>query len=239
MQDIVIRNLDYIFTVSTHAFASASLDTLVSLEKSLDSKSTELWSHRQLPTPTATFPAVINSEEDDSENEFFRTRDNNNAEKMDPHNERNQRFDSFLQPYDVANQEIGKQVRALRKKLQQIEILEEKQSKGYYLDSQQIAKLQTRPVLENSLVELGVPLETIQVKSTSPVDQGTKKQRKKSRRKPTHGEEVHGSYESDVKLNTVKGFLPSEASHVDPKVISRKSESCYTLISMPLLLKLI
>ncbi|KAI3793689.1 hypothetical protein L1987_36309 [Smallanthus sonchifolius] len=218
-EEIVIRNLDYIFTVSTHAFASASPDVLVNLEKSLDSKSSELWSHRRLPTPTATFPAVINSEEDDSDIEFFRTRDKN-GEKMDSQKERNQRFDSFLQPYDVANHEIGKQVRALRKKLQQIEILEEKRSKGYHLDSQQIAKLQTRPVLENSLVELGVPVETIQAKSTSPVDQkneGTKKQRKKSRRKQQHGEDVHGSYDTDTKLNAVEGFSPSEGSQVDQK----------------------
>lgn len=194
----------------------------------MDSKSSESWSYRRLPTPTATFPAVINSEEDDSENEFFRTRDSNNGEKMDSLEERNQRFDSFLQPYDVANQEIGKQIRALRKKLQQIEILEEKRSKGYHLDSQQIAKLQNRPVLENSLVELGVHIETIQVKSVSPVDQkseGTKKQRKKNRRKSTQGEEVPRSYESDPKLNTVKGFSPPEASKVDYKVISRKLKS--------------
>ncbi|XP_076892236.1 uncharacterized protein LOC143543904 [Bidens hawaiensis] len=226
-EEIVIRNLDYIFTVSTHAFASASLDVLANLETSLDSKSSELWSHRRLPTPTATFPAVINSEEDDSDNEFFRTRDNNNGENMDSQKERNQRFDSFLQPYDVANHEIGKQIRALRKKLQQIEILEEKQSKGYHLDNQQIAKVQTRTVLENSLVELGVPVETIQAKSTSPVDlknEGTKKQRKKSRRKQAHGEEVHGSYETDAKLNTVKGFSPSEDSQVDQKVVSIKPE---------------
>lgn len=220
--------------MSTHAFAGASLDVLANLEKSLDSKSSELWSHRQLPTPTATFPAVINSEEDDSDNEFFRTRDNNNGEKMDSLKEGNQRFDSFLQPYDVADHEICKQVRALRKKLQQIEILEEKQSKGYHLDSQQIAKLQTRPMLETSLVELGVPVETIQAKSTSPVDQkseGTKKQRKKSRRKQQpHSEDVHGSYESDIKLNTVKGFSPSEGSQVDQKVISRNWFLVYIML---------
>lgn len=225
LQEIVIRNLDYIFTVSTNAIASTSLDLLVNLEKSLDSKSSESWSHRRLPTPTATFPAVINSEEDDSDIEIFRTRDDNNGEKVE---ERNQRFDSFLQPYDPANQEIGKQVRALRKKLQQIEILEEKRSKGYHLDSQQISKLQTRPVLENSLIELGVPVETIGSKSTSPVDQkaeGTKKQKKKkSRRKATQGEEVNGSYEPDDRLNTVKGFSTSELSQVDQKVISRKPE---------------
>lgn len=222
-EEIVIRNLDYILTVSMHAIASASLDILVNLEKLLDSKSSEAWSHRQLPTPTATFPAVVNSEEDDSDNEFLRTRDNNNGEKVDSLKERNQRFDSFLQPYNVANQEIGKQVRALRKKLQQIEILEEKRSKGYHLDSQQISKLQNRPVLENSLVELGVPVDTIQAK-TAPPDgignkkaEGTKKQRKKNRRRSTQGEEVPATYESNAKLNTVKGFSPSEASQVHHK----------------------
>ncbi|KAJ0855009.1 putative regulator of chromosome condensation 1/beta-lactamase-inhibitor protein II [Helianthus annuus] len=141
-EEIVIRNLDYIFTVSTHAFASASLDVLANLEKSLDSKSSESWSHRRLPTPTATFPAVINSEEDDSDNEFFRTRDNSNGEKMDS-----------------------------QKK-----------------------------------------------------NEGTKKQRKKSRRKQPHSEEVHGSYESETKLNTVKGFSPSEDLQVDQKAISRKPD---------------
>ncbi|XP_071734805.1 uncharacterized protein [Rutidosis leptorrhynchoides] len=217
-EEIVIRNLDYVFTVSTHAIASTSLDILANLEKSLDSKSSEPWSHRQLPTPTATFPAVINSEEDDSDNELFRTRDNYIGGKGE---ERNQRSDSFLQPYDAAHQEIGKQVRALRKKLQQIEILEEKQSKGYHLDSQQITKLQTRPVLESSLVELGVPIETIQAKSTSNVDlktEGTKKLKKKSRRKMAREEEMHCNNESDAKLNIVKGFTPSEStSQVGPK----------------------
>ncbi|KAL4576829.1 hypothetical protein LXL04_012929 [Taraxacum kok-saghyz] len=213
-EEIVIRNLDYILTVSTHAIATASLDVLANLEKALDLKSSETWSHRQLPTPTATFPAVINSEEDDSDSEFLRTRDYNNGGNMDSHNERN----SFLHPYDDANQEVGKQVRALRKKLQQIEILEEKKSKGYQLDTQQITKLQTRNMLEKSLIELGVPVDTIQAKSTSPVDQGTKKQKKKSRRKSiTQGEESSpvSSHES------VKGFSPSESSQVDHKVISQ------------------
>ncbi|KAI3721894.1 hypothetical protein L2E82_32913 [Cichorium intybus] len=214
-EEIVIRNLDYILTVSTHAIAGASLDILVNLEKELDSKSSEAWSYRRLPAPTATFPAVINSEEDDSDNEFLRTRDNGGS--MDSQKERSQRFDSFLHPYDDANQEVGKQVRALRKKLQQIEILEEKRAKGHQLDSQQITKLQTRPVLEKSLVELGVPIETIQAKSTSPVDQGAKKQKRKNKKKSTQGEDTSVSHESDAKLNTVKGFSPSEASQVDHK----------------------
>ncbi|KAG4166932.1 hypothetical protein ERO13_A13G165100v2 [Gossypium hirsutum] len=117
-EDIVIRNLDYILTVSSQAFASASPDVLASLEKSLDSRSTESWSYRQLPTPTATFPVIINSDEDDSESEVLRTRDNKN--KTCVVNE-GDRLDSFLQPKDYLNQGISEQVQALQKKLQQIE----------------------------------------------------------------------------------------------------------------------
>ncbi|KAB2049504.1 hypothetical protein ES319_A13G181100v1 [Gossypium barbadense] len=117
-EDIVIRNLDYILTVSSQAFASASPDVLASLEKSLDSRSTESWSYRQLPSPTATFPVIINSDEDDSESEVLRTRDNKN--KTCVVNE-GDRLDSFLQPKDYLNQGISEQVQALQKKLQQIE----------------------------------------------------------------------------------------------------------------------
>lgn len=76
MQDIAIRNLDYIFTVSAHAIASASPDVLANLEKLLDLRSSEPWSYRRLPTPTATFPAIIDSEEEDSKSDLLRTRDN-------------------------------------------------------------------------------------------------------------------------------------------------------------------
>ncbi|KAF2306909.1 hypothetical protein GH714_022462 [Hevea brasiliensis] len=77
-QDIVIHNLDYILTVSSHAFASASPEILATLEHLLDLRSSEPWSYRRLPTPTATFPLIINSEEEDSEYEVPRTRDNHN-----------------------------------------------------------------------------------------------------------------------------------------------------------------
>ena len=127
MQDISIRNLDYIFTASSHAIASASLDILANLEKLLDLRSSELWSYRRLPTPTATFPAIINSEEDDSESEIIRTRDNH-TKKTTSIGEKDQRVESFLQPKDNTLEGICKNVRALRKKLQQIEMLQDRKS---------------------------------------------------------------------------------------------------------------
>ncbi|BAT84949.1 hypothetical protein VIGAN_04243500 [Vigna angularis var. angularis] len=181
-EEIVMRNLDYIFTVSSHTIASASPDVLANLERLLDQRSSEPWSHRRLPTPTATLPAIINSEEDDSEIEFQRTRDK--PLKM----ENVQRVDSFLQPQDDSDKEISKVVRAIRKKLQQIEMLEDKQSSGHLLDDQQIAKLQSKSALESSLAELGVPVETSQNKESSSTlleGKGSKKGKlsKKQRRK--------------------------------------------------------
>ncbi|KAA8518397.1 hypothetical protein F0562_015720 [Nyssa sinensis] len=221
-EDIAIRNLDYILTVSAHAIASASLDVLANLEKMLDLRSSEYWSYRRLPTPTATFPAIINSEEEDSESEIIRSR-NNHTKKHTSKKERDLRLDCFLQLNDDVNQAICKQVRALGKKLQQIEMLEDKQAKGHLLDDQQIAKLQTRPALENSLAELGVPIETMNSKSSSSVfsdGKGSKKaeesrkQRRKSKQKAAQGESESGTCGIGLVQNPVKGFLDVEISEV-------------------------
>lgn len=186
-EEIVIRNLDYIFTVSSNALATASPDVLVHIEKLLDVRSSEPWSYRRLPTPTATFPAVINSEEEYSDSEPPRTRDNHTVAASD-----SLRSDSFMQCPDNANQEMCKQVRVLRKKLQQIEVLQAKLSKGHVLDDQQIAKLQTKPSLESSLAELGVPIETTITNASSSVSSDakgnkkgemSKRQRRKSKQK--------------------------------------------------------
>ncbi|KAF2288172.1 hypothetical protein GH714_004789 [Hevea brasiliensis] len=107
-QDIVIHNLDYILTVSSHAFASASPEILANLENLLDLRSSEPWSYRRLPTPTATFPLVINSEEEDSEYDVPRTRDNhNNKSTLKIGNERSE---FFLQPKDDPNRGISKKL---------------------------------------------------------------------------------------------------------------------------------
>ncbi|XP_060197497.1 uncharacterized protein LOC132626594 isoform X2 [Lycium barbarum] len=189
-EDIAIRNLDYIFTVSGHAVANTSLDVLVMIEKVWDMKSSEPWSYRRLPTPTAPFPAIIYNEEDNDDIESLRTRDSCKNRPM-LRQEGEQRLDNFLQS-DEMKEGVLKQVRALRKKLQQIEMLEEKQLKGQTLDDQQIAKLQTRSALEKSLAELGVPVETLQSTVSSSVladGKGSnkmdvpKKQRRKSKQK--------------------------------------------------------
>lgn len=155
---------------------------MANLERLLDQKSSEPWNHRQLPTPTATFPVVINSEEDESEIESQRIRDEPNK-LCSLEKDKN----SFLQPKDDLDLGISKEVRALRKKLQQIEMLELKQSNGCVLDDQQIAKLQSKPTLLSSLMKLGVPIETLQEESSSVLSEGkgTKKSKasKKQRRK--------------------------------------------------------
>ncbi|KAL5835020.1 hypothetical protein ACOSQ4_014517 [Xanthoceras sorbifolium] len=221
-EDIVIRNLDYILSVSSNAFSSASLDILANLEKLLDQRSSEPWSYRRLPTPTATFPVIISSEEEDSESEVLRTRDNHikiSSLKM----EGNTRFDSFLHSKDNLSQGMSKQVRALRKKLQQIEMLEMKQSNGHLLDEQQISKLQTRSALESSLAELGLPVESPQAKTSSassPDGKGNKKavvsrkHRRKISQKAAQVETVSGLHVTDVGADPVKDLFDVEASQV-------------------------
>ncbi|XP_047315344.1 uncharacterized protein LOC124919203 isoform X2 [Impatiens glandulifera] len=224
-EDMVIRNLDFIFTVSTNAISSASLDILAALERLLDSRSSEPWSYRRLPTPTAIFPVVINSEEDDSENEFLKPRDKHTS-KMTSKDEKEQSLDSFLHPSSDANEAICRLIRSLRKKLQQIEMLEVKQSKGNLLDDQQIAKLQTRIALEYSLAELGVPVENTKASSSvSSEGKGNKKkdlrkQRRKSKQKTSQvaGEAMISEIVSEAnEVNTVKGFLEVGISQVAKK----------------------
>ncbi|XP_062113478.1 uncharacterized protein LOC133824571 isoform X2 [Humulus lupulus] len=230
-EEIVIRNLDYIFTVSSQAIASASLEILAKLENLLDLRSSESWSYRRLPTPTATFPAIINSEEEDSDNEVQRTRDYHISTSK---NEICPRMDSFLQPRD--DLDLDKQIRALRKKLQQIEMLEGKQSKGHLLDDQQIAKLQTRSVLENSLAALGAPVITEQVNASSSVLQDgkgnkkAKKQRKKSRQRAEEMEAASSVSGTEVVSKPAKDFLNVEIS----QALKLKEEDMSDMFEMTL-----
>ncbi|XP_026412000.1 uncharacterized protein LOC113307768 [Papaver somniferum] len=229
-EDMVIRNLDYIFTVSAQSIASASPDILANLEKSLDLKSSEPWSYRRLPTPTATFPAIINSEEEDSDSEYLRVRDSQTKSILRICGDK--KVECFLQPSDAADQAIAKQVRALRKKLQQIDMLEAKQSNGHQLDDQQIAKIQARFALESSLTELGVPVETDR-KSPPPVGDGkgtkkmetSKKLRKKSKQKAIQLEVASSvKYEDAVKEepSPVKGFLEIDTTQVSGQKVGRE-----------------
>lgn len=157
---MAIRNLDYIFTAAAPSIINASPDILVKLEKVLDGKSAEPWSHRRLPTMTATFPAIIDSDEgEDYTDKRGLVRARNNERNLSKIN-RESRTDSFLLVDTDADQAVSKQVRALRKKLQQIEMLEQKQLSGLQLDNQQFAKVASRDALVSELEELGFPYES-------------------------------------------------------------------------------
>ncbi|XP_008462805.2 uncharacterized protein LOC103501089 isoform X1 [Cucumis melo] len=214
-EDIAIRNLDYIFTVASQAIANASPDVMAKLEKLLDLKSSEPWSYRRLPTATATLPVIINSEEEDSENEILRSRENHLMSNMTKEMER--RSDSFFHEGNQ-NEAISKQIRALRKKLQQIEMLESKQSCGYLLDEQQIAKLQTKTALESSLLDLGVPVGNLLEKPSlmAPEDKGnkntvaSKKHRRRNKSKLEPLETSAGFTKSAVEPDHIEGSCDVE-----------------------------
>ncbi|KAF5184248.1 E3 ubiquitin-protein ligase herc2 [Thalictrum thalictroides] len=218
-ENIAMRNLDYILTVSAQSIASASLEVLANLEKVMDAKSSESWSHRRLPTPTATFPAVINSEEEDIDTESPRVRDNNSNLVFKTY--RDKRSGSFLQSKHGADQAVDKQIRALRKKLQQIEMLEAKQANGHPLDDQQIAKLQTRSALEISLTELGATVEKQDIPSSPALSDGkgskklvvTKKQKRKTRQKAEQAIRTPEIPEI-VEPYPIKGFLDGEICQI-------------------------
>lgn len=217
-EEIAIHNLDYVLTVSSHAIAAASPEILANLENLLDLKSSEPWCYRRLPTPTATFPAIINSEEDDTENEIVRTR-NNHGKKTAMKSKSDQRLDSFLQPNNP-NEGICKQVRALRKKLQQIEMLEAKQSRGHHLDDQQIAKLQSKSALESLLADLGVLAPVAKASSPASLDGKVNKktEARKLRRKNTQRipqvETASGFSGAEVIPSAKKDFLGVGISQV-------------------------
>ncbi|CAM8884892.1 unnamed protein product [Rhodiola kirilowii] len=207
-EDIVIRNIDYILAVASPSFSSTSLEILANLEKVMDLRSSEPWSHRRLPTPTATLPAVINSEEYDNDGEFLMTRDKHM--KRPSKAEVEQRSDSFLLSNYGENQGHCKHIRVLRKKLQQIEMLELKMARGLSLDDQQIAKLQTRAVLESSLADLGVPVGTPPVKGSSNGSadgRNSKKARQGRKSKQRSAEVTSCDSEADTTLTPAIGFM--------------------------------
>ncbi|KAL6880170.1 hypothetical protein ACP4OV_011735 [Aristida adscensionis] len=219
-EDIAIRNLDYIFTVATPSIMNASPEILANLERLLDERSSEPWSQRRLPTMTATYPAVIDSDgEEDEAGEFLRSRD---SRKPASRSYGMSSYDNFLQKDCNAEQTVSKQIRALRKKLQQIEILEAKQLAGQQLDSQQLAKLESRAALEGELAELGVPSEA----NISPVclaDDKTNRKpevsKKQKRKNKQAAKSDIASVKSESQQNSVK-----ELQEVQPVKVSAEKE---------------
>ncbi|VFQ61139.1 unnamed protein product [Cuscuta campestris] len=226
-EDIVTRNLDYILVVSGQAIGNISLDILVRLEKLLDLKSSEPWSNHRLPTPTAPFPVILYSDgEESSDNESLRTRDCRKKKKASNCREQGDRqLDNFMQSCED-KEWVSKQVRALRKKLQQIEMLEVKQSKGQTLDAQQIAKLQTKFSLEHSLSELGIPIEELQTtisvngkQSTSKELEASNRKRRKNKHKHAQSELKDGNHETIAEPSQENGCLVVSIAPADTKEV--------------------
>ncbi|KAK8963787.1 hypothetical protein KSP40_PGU011899 [Platanthera guangdongensis] len=218
-EDLVIRNLDYIFTVSAPAIGSASLEILARLESLLDAKSSEPWCYRRLPTTTATFPVILYSEEEGEckiGNPLPR-----GSRKSITKGYRDLISENFLQKESEEIKAVSKQVRALRKKLQQIEMLESKQQRGHALDDQQIEKLQSRSALEFELAELGFPLEEVPKLSFSVLPEGkgnkkadtSKNRRRKSKQKLAQSEFLFVKDEIWEENILIKSFT-NERNHI-------------------------
>lgn len=152
-EDLVLHNLDYVLTVSPTAFAHVTPTLLTDLEKALDATSSQPWSHRLLPTPTALFPAVVDSEEDECDSGLFSRMRSLSLTESSPSMEKRDSEGLFNQGSGI-DQAIIKQLRALKKKLQQIEALELRQSRGHVLDHQQLAKLETKLSIRDAILAL-------------------------------------------------------------------------------------
>ncbi|XP_062186986.1 uncharacterized protein LOC133890569 isoform X2 [Phragmites australis] len=222
-EDLAIRNLDYIFTVGTPSIMNASPEILANLEKLLDEKSSEPWSQRRLPTMTATYPAVIDSDgEDDEARGFLRPR---NCGKSASRSYGMSSYENFLQKDCTTEQAVSKQIRALRKKLQQIDILEAKQLAGHQLDNQQLAKLESRAALEGELGELGVPSEAYsRTSSVCPTEGRTNRKPEVSKKQKRKNKQAAQSDTPSVKNEAWQQNPIKELQEVLPASVSAEKE---------------
>ncbi|KAJ7539741.1 hypothetical protein O6H91_11G107500 [Diphasiastrum complanatum] len=154
-EDLILHNLDYILTISASTFGHVRPSLLADLEISWDVSSAQSWSHRRLPMPSATLPAVIDSAEDNNEVCLgTRARSLTCAYSSNMSCSGKSSYEGFFQDCPSGDDTLMKQIRATRKKLQQIDVLEMKQAKGHSLDDQQLAKLRTKIHLLERLMSL-------------------------------------------------------------------------------------
>eukprot|EP00249_Psilotum_nudum_P024626 c29240_g3_i1 orf=961-3504(+) len=151
-EDLVLHNLDYLLTISPVSFSNVRPSLLADVEKALDASSSQAWSNRRLPTPTATFPATVDSEDDSETVKFSQTRSISSMDNVNSGT--GEIFEGLFRQENEVDRAAVKHLRALRKKLQQIEALELKQAKGHYLDVQQLAKLQSKQAVEEAIAAL-------------------------------------------------------------------------------------
>ncbi|XP_068650391.1 uncharacterized protein [Aristolochia californica] len=224
-QEIAVRNLDYIFSVAAPSVANASPEILAKLEETLDAKSSESWSYRRFPTPTATLPAIIDSDEDDTTGMVVRIR-NNSKKNFLSYGEL--KTDGFMLSGSASDQAAVKQVRALRKKLQQIDMLVARQAGGHTLDDQQKAKLQSREILEHTLAELGCPVDSQVMedgKGNHKKVEVSRKQRRKSKQRVHQVDELFQCSELCTPPNLIKGFPDIDARCLAQKESEDAKES--------------
>ncbi|KAL3696325.1 hypothetical protein R1sor_010401 [Riccia sorocarpa] len=174
-EELVLRNLDYVLTMAPVLFGHVRSALLAEVEKAWDDSSTQPWSHRRLPTPSATLPAVVDSEEEDDD---LRHRGGKRGGSLNGSLNDRTISEGFLRSVDENREAILKQFRAVKKKLQQIEALELKLSRGHSLDDQQLAKLRRKDELKEAIISLeaGVIPEPLEVSTPDPTDKREGKQ---------------------------------------------------------------
>jgi hypothetical protein len=147
-QAMVLRNLDYILMVTPAAIlAQIRPSVLAELEGLMGSHVAQGgWVPRKLPCATSSKNVPILEEEDDNGKRARESRIGSEVREervvMDVGQAVGIGLVRFLQQKD----ELGavRRVRALRKKLQQIEALEARHGEGYALDAQQRAKVRSK-----------------------------------------------------------------------------------------------
>jgi hypothetical protein len=147
-QAMVLRNLDYILMVTpTAILAQIRPSVLAELEGLMGSHVAQGgWVPRKLPCATSSKNVLVLEEEDDSGERARESRMRSEAWEervvMDVGQAVGIGLGRFLQQKD----ELGavRRIRALRKKLQQIEALEARHGEGYALDAQQRAKVRSK-----------------------------------------------------------------------------------------------
>eukprot|EP00850_Spirogloea_muscicola_P006477 SM000030S11486 [mRNA] locus=s30:883932:890292:- [translate_table: standard] len=188
---MIMRNLGHILTVSPAQLAQRQPSVLASLEAVLAASSNQPWSYRSLPTSTGGPPVTIAADEEEEGLPEWNLRSGGRPEQVQMNKStrptgtefaggehcrarpvlEGSPLGSFWQTPDDAQVVIGRHVRAVRKKLQQIEALEAKQGRGLPLDLQQKAKLRSKLELQDALKEL----EAGQLPHTEELDSGKKK----------------------------------------------------------------
>ncbi|GBG63273.1 hypothetical protein CBR_g37359 [Chara braunii] len=148
---LVLKNLDYVLSISAPMWGQARLSILADLERVLADYTTasDKWLNRRVPKPSGVPLSSLVLDEDDAGAECgpssamqswagaLVSSDRSVSEWPQSQGAAL----AFLHQYDGTPNAISKQLRTVRRKLQQIEVLEIRQAKGMVLDAQQLEKV--------------------------------------------------------------------------------------------------